>query len=205
MVSIGLAGGIGSGKSTVGRLLVELGAIHIDGDKVGHEIYLRGTPGWQQVVSAFGDNILDSSMEVDRKKLSAIVFSDKKELNKLNAIVHPLIMNKIRQLVTKAGHEGAEVVIVEGAVLLEAGWANIFDEVWIVTAPEALVVERVRASKGAPVEETTARIHSQMSNEERKRFSLVVIENKGTIEELRAKVASEWLGLKRRHPAAFSS
>lgn len=205
MISIGLAGGIGSGKSTVGRLMVDLGAVHIDGDKVGHEIYLPGTPGWRYIVSAFGEGILNSSREVDRKKLSATVFSDKRELERLNAIVHPLIRERVQQLVHEAHKGGANVVVVEGAVLLEAGWASIFDEVWIVTAPETLVVDRVRTSKGAPEQETMARISSQMSNEERRRFSPIVIENNGTLDELRSKVASEWHALNQRHPDTFSS
>ncbi|MDO8472528.1 MAG: dephospho-CoA kinase [Dehalococcoidia bacterium] len=199
MVLIGLTGGIGSGKSTVGQILVELGTIYIDADKIGHEVYLPGTPGWNMVISAFGENILGPDREVDRKKLAAMVFSDKQRLDKLNKIVHPLIREQIETMARHAEENGAVVVVVEGAVLLEAGWSDLFDEVWMVAASEGDVVQRVKVSKGATEEETTARIRSQMSNEERKRHALVVIENSGTLAELTEKVKSEWLALNQRH------
>lgn len=201
MITIGLSGGIGSGKSTVAGMLAELGAAHIDADKVGHEVYHRGTRGWRALVAEFGDGILDANKDIDRKKLGAGVFRDPSKLAKLNTIVHPLIMERVGEIMEDCGRKGVKVVAVEGAVLLEAGWKEYFDEVWAVVASEADVVQRVKEGRGAREEDVKARIKAQMSNEERKRHADVVIVNTGNIEELRAKVRREWENLLKRHRA----
>ncbi|MBI2957213.1 MAG: dephospho-CoA kinase [Chloroflexi bacterium] len=199
MVVIGLTGGIGSGKSTVGSLLAQLGAVHIDADKVGHKVYRQGTAGWKAVVAAFGPGVLDdSSHDIDRRKLAAAVFRNPDKLAQLNLIVHPLIRRQVEEEIERCRALGAKVVAVEGAVLIEAGWKDMFGEIWVVVAPEAEVVRRVKESKGASEEETKARVHVQMPSEERKRHATVVIENDGSLDDLRGKVRREWEGLLRR-------
>jgi len=199
MVIIGLTGGIGSGKSTVARFLAELGAVHLDGDKLGHEVYRHGSPAWQALVTEFGAGILDAGGEIDRKKLGQIVFADPKSLKRLNGIVHPLIRDLALQRLEDCRRRGVAVVVLEAAVLIEAGWTDLVDEVWVVTAAEDAVVRRVKESKGANESDTRARIGAQMSTEERKRHGLVVIENNSGLDELRAKVKEAWSQVLARH------
>ena len=193
MRRIGLTGGIGSGKSTVARLLEELGAEVIDADRVGHEIYLPGTPGWSRVVEAFGREIVAADGSIDRKKLGAIVFASPEALRRLNGIVHPLIAEEVRARAERAKADGrARAVVVEAAVLLEAGWDALVDEVWVVVATPDLAAERVVRDRGLAADEVRRRIRSQISDEERTAAADCVIRNTGSLEELRAAVAKAW-------------
>ena len=112
MKTIGLTGGIGSGKSTVSNILATLGAHIIDADSVGHEIYLPGKAAWKQVTEAFGQEIVAEDQTIDRKKLGAIVFSSPDVLARLNAIVHPIMFEEIRQRIQAKRAEGFTVPIV---------------------------------------------------------------------------------------------
>ncbi len=199
MILVGLTGGIGSGKSTVAKYLVEVGAAHIDADKIGHEVYRNGTPGWRAIINEFSAGVLDSDGTIDRKKLGAAVFGDAARLARLNSIVHPLIRQRVEGLARELGQKGVEVVVIEGAVLIEAGWKVFLDEIWTVAASERDAVQRVKATRNASEEDILARIRAQMTNEERKRHSLVVIENNGNLDELREKVHREWERLMERH------
>src|SRR3990170_927024 len=153
MIVIGLTGGIGSGKSTVASLLSELGAVHLDGDKLGHEAYRRGTPCWEKVVAEFGKGILDADGEVDRKKLASVVFGDSARLAKLNLLVQPCIRERVEELIEGRRVQGAQVVVVEAALLIEANWLDMVDEVWVVASTENNVVHRLKANKGDSAED----------------------------------------------------
>jgi dephospho-CoA kinase len=193
MKVIGLVGGIGSGKSVVRGMLAELGAAVIDADRVGHEVYLPGTPGFDAVVARFGRGIVDPEGRIDRPKLGALVFSDPAKLVQLNAIVHPLIQAEIEQRIAEERRrEIAPAVIVEAAVLLEAGWNRLVDEVWLVVADREEILQRLSASRGLSRAESEARLARQMSDEERRKASTVVIENRGSLDELRSRVADVW-------------
>jgi dephospho-CoA kinase len=193
MKVIGLVGGIGSGKSVVHGMLAELGAKVIDADRVGHEIYRPGTPGFEAVVASFGRGIVDTEGRIDRAKLGAIVFSDPAKLAQLNAIVHPLIQAEIEQRIAEERRRAAApAVIVEAAVLLEAGWDRLVDEVWLVAADREEVLRRLSASRGLSRAESEARLARQMSDEERRKASTIVIENRGSLDDLRASVAAVW-------------
>jgi dephospho-CoA kinase len=193
MKVIGLVGGIGSGKSVVRGMLAELGAAVIDADRVGHEVYLPGTPGFDAVVARFGRGIVDAEGRIDRPKLGALVFSDPAKLAQLNAIVHPLIQAEIeRRIAEERRREVAPAVIVEAAVLLEAGWDRLVDEVWLVVADREEILQRLSASRGLSRAESEARLARQMSDEERRKASTVVIENRGSVDELRSRVADVW-------------
>lgn len=193
MKTIGLTGGIGSGKSTVSQILAELGAFVIDADKVGHEIYLPGKEAWQQVVAAFGRDILAADQTIDRKKLGAVVFASDEARKRLNAIVHPLMFQDIRRRVTEKRAEGfTKPVVVEAAILIEANWLPLVDEVWVVVTGKSAVVERVAAQRGLSAQATEARIGSQLADSERLKHANVVIRNDGSLEDLKKQITTAW-------------
>ena len=192
MKVIGLTGGIGSGKSTVSRLLAELGAVVLDADKVGHEAYQPGTETWKALVAAFGEGIVAPDGTINRKKLGEIVFGDPEELARLNRIVHPRMFDMMKVRIEQHRQQGAQVVVLEAAILLEAGWTPLVDEVWVTVASEPVVVRRVTERTGLPAEQIRARIRSQLANDERTKQAKVVISNDGNLEELLARVRELW-------------
>ncbi|MEX2599657.1 MAG: dephospho-CoA kinase, partial [Dehalococcoidia bacterium] len=191
MYVIGLTGGIGSGKSAVAALLTGLGAAVIDADKEGHRVYERGSSGWQQVLSLFGPDILDERGEVDRRRLGAIVFGDARSLERLNAAVHPVLRQHIQERLQEFRNEGDRVAVVDAALLHQAGWDDLVDEVWAVTAPEPVVIQRLQG-RGLTEDDARQRMGRQQPPESIAAKSDVVIENTGTLEELRAKVEQLW-------------
>ncbi len=197
MKVIGLTGGIGSGKSTVSEFLAELGAVIIDADKVGHEAFKPDTELWREVVAAFGRQILNSSGEIDRKKLGEIVFGNVESLAQLNQIMHPRMYALVKAQIEEYRQQGVEVVVVEAPLLIEAGWTSLVNEVWVTVAPESTVLRRVRERTGLSEPETLARIHSQLSSEERVKQADVVIDTDCDLDELRARIQKLWQGLKR--------
>ena len=192
-ITIGLTGGIGSGKSAASKILAELGAPAIDADKVGHEIYQPGTPAYRELIEAFGDRILAPDGTIDRRKLGPIVFADPAALKRLNAIVHPKMFTRMGEMVA-AMRRGGETrpIVIEAAILVEANWQPLFDEIWLVTAARERVIERVERDRGLKPEQTEARIRAQLSDEERRKYATSVIRNDGTLEELRAAVTRLW-------------
>lgn len=192
MFVIGLTGGIGSGKSAVTALLGELGAAVVDADKVGHQAYQPHTETWQAVVDAFGGDILQPNEEVDRRKLGAIVFSDPKELARLNSIMHPRMYTMLEVQLNEMRESGVEVAVLEAAILIEAKWTPLVDEVWVTVASEDTVVLRVQQRNNLAEEEIRRRIRSQLSNEERAEHASVVIENNAGMQELQDKVKDLW-------------
>lgn len=193
MKTIGLTGGIGSGKSTVSQLLAELGAFVIDADKVGHEIYLPGKEAWKQITAAFGQDILADDQTIERKKLGAIVFGSDEARKQLNAIVHPLMFKDIQQRIQAKRAEGfTKPIVVEAAILIEANWTPLTDEVWLVEAHKEAVIDRVAEQRGMPAQDTEARIASQLSNEERRKHADLVIQNDGSLEDLKHRVSQAW-------------
>ena len=193
MKTIGLTGGIGSGKSTVSQILAELGAFVIDADKVGHEIYLPGKEAWQQVTTVFGRDILAADQTIDRKKLGTIVFVSDEARKQLNAIVHPLMFHDIRRRITEKRAEGfTKPIVVEAAILIEANWLPLVEEVWVVVTGKSAVIERVAAQRGLSAQDTEARIASQLSDAERLKHANVVIHNDGAVEDLKRQIRAMW-------------
>ena len=192
MLVIGLTGGIGTGKSEVSRMLQRLGAAVIDADRVGHEVYRPQTSTWHRVVEAFGEGILAPSGEIDRKKLGSIVFADQRALARLNAIVHPVIREELVGRLEGLRGRGTPVVVVEAAVLIEAGWDTLMDEVWVTHSREDAAVARVARRNNLSPEEVRRRVRAQLPFEERRMHADVVIENDGDLEALRQKVEALW-------------
>ncbi len=202
MLTIGLTGGIGSGKSTVTKFLTELGAPIIDADEVGHAIYLPGGPAYDDMIAAFGAGILAADGTIDRKKLGPIVFADPAMLGRLNSIVHPKMFARMRELIDSMRNAGERrPIVIEAAILIEANWLPLFNEIWLVVASKERVVERVERDRGLARAQTEARIKAQLSDDERRKHAAHVITNDGTIDELRAQVVEAWRGALERNRA----
>lgn len=193
LLTIGLTGGIGSGKSTVATLLDELGAVVIHADVVGHEVYLPQTEGWRRVTAAFGNEILKPDQTIDRQKLGAIVFRDPAALKQLNAIVHPLIYAEVERRIRSLRASTLVLpIVVEAAILIEANWLPLVDEVWLVVAGRDAVVQRLSSQRGLSPDEVSRRVDAQLSDVERRKFAHIVIENRGSVEDLRQDVTAAW-------------
>ena len=203
MMVIGLIGGIGTGKSTVSSMLRELGAVVINADEVGHQAYLPHQGVWDQVVEAFGRDILEPDETVNRRKLGGIVFSDPKHLERLNKIVHPWMFEELRKRIEELREQGASVVVLEAAILLEAHWEPLVDQIWTTAAPESEVIRRIMARDPLSEEQIRARIAAQMPQEERMARSDVVIDTNCTVAEVREKVERLWHELNQQ-PTAVS-
>ena len=175
------------------EILGEFGAPILDADKVAHTTYAPGGPAYDAVIAAFGAQVLASDRTIDRKKLGAIVFGNSELLNKLTSIVWPATFESIRRNVAELRASGAKLpIIVEAAILIEANWHPLFDEIWLVRAPREQVVTRIEIQRGLKPSETEARIRAQLSDEDRAKHATLVIENNGSIEELRDLLKTVW-------------
>ena len=192
MFVIGLTGGIGTGKTAVSNMLQDLGATVINADQVGHEAYTPHTEAWEAVVGAFGEGILQENGEVDRRKLASIVFSDSTQLDRLNGIMHPrmaaIVSDKLRGL----EQQGVKVAVVEAAVLFEAGWDSLVDEVWTTESDEETVIQRLQARNGFAPEEIRKRMASQLSSEARSSKAAQVLRNDSDLSDLVNTVNATW-------------
>ena len=192
MLVIGLTGGIGTGKSEAARQLEELGASIISADQVGHEAYTVNTEAWEQVVATFGNGILQDDKEIDRRKLGGIVFSDPSQLKKLNQIMHPRMARIVSDKIEAFRGQGVDTVVVEAALLFEAGWDSLVEEVWVTDASEEIIIGRLRERNGLSEEEAKKRINSQMDRMERIGRSDFVINNSGDMAELGTTIKELW-------------
>lgn len=197
-VAIGLTGGIASGKSVISSLLAERGAVIIDADRLGHEAYRAGTETFRRVVETFGEDVIGDDGQIDRKRLGAKVFGDPAARKRLEAIVWPAIREMARERIEDARRRGAPAVVLEAAVLIEAGWQDLVDEVWVAEVEPEIAIRRLASRNGLTREQAEARLRAQLSNEERRRHADVVIENNGTLEDLRRRVDEAWARLRER-------
>ena len=193
MLTIGLTGGIGSGKTTVTKILAELGAPIVDADKVGHAIYAPDGPAYADMIAAFGNGILADDRTIDRTKLGPIVFADPAALKRLNSIVHPKMYARMREMIYAMRAAGeARPIVVEAAILIEANWLPLFNEVWLIVAAKERVIDRVERDRGLARVQVEARIKAQLSDDERRKHAAIVITNDSTIDDLRATLAATW-------------
>jgi dephospho-CoA kinase len=195
-LTVGLTGGIGSGKSEVLAALASLGAVVIDADDVARDVIATGTPGFDQVVSAFGSDVVASDGGVDRQRLAALVFADNEARARLETIVHPLVRAHTSRLI--AGADPSAIVVNAVPLLVEAGLAGEYDAVVVVYAPLEDRLDRLLASRAMTRSEALARMAAQASDEDRARAASWVVVNDGTLEELRARVGQLWIVLQSR-------
>ncbi|MBJ7355960.1 dephospho-CoA kinase [Nocardioides sp.] len=183
---VGLTGGIASGKSTVAAMLVDLGAVLIDGDALAREVVARGTPGLAQVVAEFGEELLSPEGDLDRPALGRIVFADEAARHRLEAITHPLIFERYAAL--EAAAPAGALVVHDIPLLAESGRADTFDAVVVVDVPVEVQVERMVRDRGWTREEAESRIAAQASREDRLAIATHVIDNTGSLADLEARV-----------------
>jgi len=198
MITIGLTGGIGAGKTLVSEMLAAKGAALVNADLVGHRSYRQGTPVYERLIAEFGREILDAEGEIDRQKLGQRVFADPKERERLNYIVWPAMATIMEEDLAELRARGAAVAVVEAAVLIDAGWGYLADEVWVVIASPQVTKQRLVDGKGMSDDQAKARIHAQLSNEELKWYADVVIENDGRVADLQSRVDEQWNELQQR-------
>ncbi len=181
---VGLTGGIGSGKSTVRKILADLGAYTIDMDKLAHRAYEPGTEPYQQIAELFGDTILSESRVIDRAILGEIVFNDADAMNKLTAIVWPAVHKLVKEEISLVSHD---IVVVESALLVESGDID-FDQLWVVSTSQDKAMLRLRQTRGMTEDQALVRINSQMSDEERCTWGDVILNNDDDIFHLTTQV-----------------
>jgi dephospho-CoA kinase len=192
MRTIGLTGGIGTGKSSVSGLLREKGVTVIDADEATRAVQSQGSEGLRRLVDGFGASILTPDGGLDRARLAAIAFADPEARQRLNAIVHPLVREWMadRQMAAEAREEPH--VVLDIPLLFESRGAGAFDDVILVYAPEEVALRRLVEHRGMTEEQARARIAAQMPIEEKRRLARHVIENTGTLGQLRARTDRVW-------------
>ncbi len=198
MHTIGLTGGIASGKSTVAEFFRERGVPVIDADLLGHRTYEPGAATFAAVVAAFGDDVVAEDGTIDRRALGGKVFGKPEEMTRLTDIVWPGIRALASEELSALEVAGTRLAVLEAAVLLEAGWGDLVDEIWVTAAAPDAVVARLAERNGLDEAAARARIASQLSNAERAAAASVVIENDGTREELAERVRAAWDALRER-------
>lgn len=204
MITIGLTGNIGSGKSTVARRLESLGAKIIDADQVARKVVLPGAPGLQEIADVFGTGVLDSQGQLDRKKMGALVFADPRARERLNNITHPRIKEEIRSEINAFKKEsqsssGPGVLVIDAALLIEVGLNHNVDEIWVVKTGLNEQIERLSKRDGLSSNEAKRRIAAQIPQEDKIRLATRVIDNTGEISETIMQVDRYWNDMLKEH------
>lgn len=203
MLKVGLTGGIGSGKSEVSRRLAGYGALIIDADLVAREVVEPHTPGLAQVVGVFGTGVLAGDGTLDRQRLGEIVFYDAELRAKLNAIVHPLVGERIREL--EQGADPGTILVEAIPLIAENHLADFYDMVVVVDVPPRIQEDRLVRDRGMTREQVAARVAAQASREDRLAIAGIVLDNSGSLAELDREVGDLWAELCRRANAAQES
>jgi len=205
LIVIGLTGGIASGKSSAARHLRTLGAHVIDADVLGHRAYEPGTQTYLEVVKTFGNDIVDADGKIDRKTLGAKVFGQPENLTKLTNIVWPEI-RRMAEAEIKSVHDAdpSKVIVLEAAVLFEAGWEDAVGEIWVVSLDRDAAAQRACARDGVDKVAVQKRIDAQMTNEDRVKRGEIVIDNSGSLAELLTQLDEQWQRIEHMLPGEVS-
>jgi dephospho-CoA kinase len=195
MQTVGLTGGIGTGKSTVANVLRRMGATVIDADEATRAVQAAGSEGLRQIVEAFGPDVLTAGGELDRARLGDIAFADPEARQRLNGIVHPLVRQWMADRQQEAFERGDPIVVLDIPLLFEARGAGAFETVLLVYAPEEVQIDRLVRLRGMTEQQARARIAAQMPIEEKRQLATHVIDNTGSLEELERRVADVWADL----------
>ena len=188
-----LTGGLASGKSTATQFLAEQGAYIIDADKAGHRVYEPGTRAYREVIATFGDDLIDDDHQIDRKILASKVFGNQDALEKLTNIVWPEIRRLVEADIAEIRSTDPEgIVVLEAAVLFEAGWQDIGDETWVIVVDREVAIERSMARDGLSREAIENRLQAQLSNEERIAKADIVMENNLDQQALIDQLKAQW-------------
>ena len=186
---IGLTGGIAAGKSMVSGLLAELGAWILDADAISREVVEPGTDGLKAIVTEFGEKVIMPDGTLDRKALGAEVFGDPQKLERLNGILHPIIKAEmLRRAAAIEENHPEDIVIFDVPLLIESGWQDAADEVWLVSAPIEQRIRRIAMRDGLDEKQAMERISAQMTDEQKAKYADVIINNGGSIQELEERV-----------------
>ena len=189
---IGLTGVIASGKSTVSRQLMKLGAHVIDTDKIAHDLAKPHKPLWDAYREHFGEEILAEDGSLCREKIAARVFSDPEERRWIDGAAHPLIAASVRKKIAALEKKGAKFIFLDVPLLFEAGWNRMADFIWLVSVSKETQLARLMKRNGYTEEEAAARIRSQFPLEEKRQRADCIIENDGTLQETAAQTAAAW-------------
>jgi len=191
---IGLTGNIATGKSLVARMLSDLRAHVIDADALVRQLQRKGTSVWAGIVGEFGEEILRADGEIDRAKLGALVFSDSKALRQLEGIVHPAVGLEIERRLSRLRLPTSDfqVVVIEAIKLIEAGLHERCNALWVVTSRPEVQLERLMRTRGLSEADAQVRIAAQPPQSEKAALADVLIENNGTVNDLRAQVLYHW-------------
>jgi len=198
MHKIGLTGGIGSGKSTVAKLLQEKVAALVNADLLGHEVYLPGKPAYDDIIEAFGRDVVTEDGTIDRKKLGPIVFSDPANLTRLNEITHPRIADLARERLAALEASGQKIAVLEAAILFEAHWESLVDEIWVTVVDPSVAAQRTAERSGLDLKQVMDRINAQMTDEERISRSDIVISTEGDLSDTAERTGDAWHALLQR-------
>jgi dephospho-CoA kinase len=190
---VGLTGGVASGKSTVSAMLADLGAVIVDADILAREVVARGTEGLSEVVAEFGPEVLTDDGALDRSALGTLVFADADRRRALEAIIHPRVRARAAEIEAAAPPDS--VVVHDIPLLAETGQADSFDAVIVVDVPNDVQLDRMVRLRGMTPEDAQARIDAQASREDRLALATYVVDNTGTLEQLRRRVAEVYAAL----------
>ncbi len=188
MLRIGLTGGIASGKSTVAEMLREMGAVVIDADKIAHEIMEPDSAAWQEIVAWQGERILASDRRIDRRALGGIVFADKAAKAKLESITHPQILRRIEEEIKAYEAAGVKTVVLDIPLLIECGWQDKVDQIWLVYVEPEIQLRRLQTRGGFNESEALLRIAAQMNLAEKAVFADLIIDNGKTLSETKRQI-----------------